>query len=187
MAQKLYEKDPSKMGQWDAEMIPSQGASGGETSSDEGEPIPLHPMHQYPSQLSISEGDLPRGYHMPILVSEESKPVTDIRHANPQFSNQNRLGDFGMGERQLSRGSRSGERADDSRVTESSVDQMYKCKICTVSVRSKNELQVHNFVEHNIEAEGSSEGGETEGRQKRGNDDIGVKEDRKRQKIVDDT
>ena len=45
LAQKLYEKDPSKLGQWDGErgeMLPSHPLpqmSGGETSSDEGEPL----------------------------------------------------------------------------------------------------------------------------------------------------
>jgi hypothetical protein len=45
LAQKLYEKDPTKLGQWDGERgeIVSSHAlpqmSGGETSSDEGEPL----------------------------------------------------------------------------------------------------------------------------------------------------
>ncbi|XP_069704181.1 zinc finger protein 40 isoform X2 [Periplaneta americana] len=45
LAQKLYEKDPSKLGQWDGErgeILPSHPLpqmSGGETSSDEGEPL----------------------------------------------------------------------------------------------------------------------------------------------------
>ncbi|XP_043514831.1 transcription factor HIVEP3-like [Frieseomelitta varia] len=42
LAQRLCEKDPTKIGQWDSETIPSQVISGGETSSDEGEPIPQH-------------------------------------------------------------------------------------------------------------------------------------------------
>ncbi|PSN44286.1 hypothetical protein C0J52_12964, partial [Blattella germanica] len=45
LAQKLYEKDPSKLGQWDGErgeLLPAHPLppmSGGETSSDEGEPL----------------------------------------------------------------------------------------------------------------------------------------------------
>ncbi|XP_015601616.1 uncharacterized protein LOC107270800 isoform X2 [Cephus cinctus] len=148
LAQKLYEKDPTKMGQWDAEMIPNQGASGGETSSDEGEPIPPHPMHQYPPQMS-SENDVPRGYHMPILVSEESKSMNDIRHANPQFS-QPRT-DYSLKERQ---NPPSRSLADEVRAEElSSHSQCYNCQLCTASMRTVNELQVHCFVEHNIDAD----------------------------------
>lgn len=45
LAQKLYEKDPTKLGQWDGdrgEILTSHSLpqmSGGETSSDEGEPM----------------------------------------------------------------------------------------------------------------------------------------------------
>jgi hypothetical protein len=45
LAQKLYEKDPTKLGQWDGErgeIVTSHSLpqmSGGETSSDEGEPL----------------------------------------------------------------------------------------------------------------------------------------------------
>jgi hypothetical protein len=45
LAQKLYEKDPTKLGQWDGERgeiltpHPLPQMSGGETSSDEGEPL----------------------------------------------------------------------------------------------------------------------------------------------------
>lgn len=45
LAQKLYEKDPTKLGQWDGERAeiltshPLPHMSGGETSSDEGEPL----------------------------------------------------------------------------------------------------------------------------------------------------
>ncbi|XP_048515374.1 uncharacterized protein LOC105683921 isoform X3 [Athalia rosae] len=167
LAQKLYEKDPSKMGQWDTEIVPSQGASGGETSSDEGEPIPLHPLHHYPQSIS-SENDLPgsRSYHMPILVSEESKPIAEIRHANPQFSHhQQRVTDFsGISEprqhvRNVVRTNLAGQNEieDINRVDDGIQQIQYKCSICSKSIfRTLNELQVHCFVEHNIEADSSS-------------------------------
>lgn len=60
MAQKLYEKDPSKLGQWDpVEMMPHHALSSGDTSSEGEEDIPalhipvaeqLPPHHSYPEQ-----------------------------------------------------------------------------------------------------------------------------------------
>ncbi|KOC60642.1 hypothetical protein WH47_07722, partial [Habropoda laboriosa] len=58
LAQRLCEKDPSKIGQWDSEAIPGQIISGGETSSDEGEPIPQHAMHPYP--VKVTDTDMSR-------------------------------------------------------------------------------------------------------------------------------
>ena len=102
LAQKLYEKDPSKMNEWNVESIPSQGVIRGENSSDEGEPISSHSIHQYPSQI-VSDPEVSRAYHVPL--HEESKPMA------------------------------------------------YKCPICSASMLSLNELQVHSFVEHNIESD----------------------------------
>ncbi|XP_049810817.1 uncharacterized protein LOC126253464 [Schistocerca nitens] len=54
LAQKLYEKDPSKLGQWDGErgllFLPNSHSqlSGGETSSDEGEPLIGYQSPHYP-------------------------------------------------------------------------------------------------------------------------------------------
>nr|CAD7402109.1 unnamed protein product [Timema cristinae] len=48
LAQKLYEKDPSKLGNWENEethlihALPHSHLSGGDTSSDEGEPLPVY-------------------------------------------------------------------------------------------------------------------------------------------------
>ncbi|CAG2054281.1 unnamed protein product [Timema podura] len=48
LAQKLYEKDPSKLGNWESEEThlihahPHSHLSGGDTSSDEGEPLPVY-------------------------------------------------------------------------------------------------------------------------------------------------
>lgn len=62
LAQKLYEKDPSKLGQWDpVEMMPHHALSSGDTSSEGEEDIPaphipvaeqlsLPPHHSYPVQ-----------------------------------------------------------------------------------------------------------------------------------------
>lgn len=63
MAQKLYEKDPSKLGQWDpVEMMPHHALSSGDTSSEgEEDPSPhipvaeqLPPHHSYPVQRHSS-------------------------------------------------------------------------------------------------------------------------------------
>jgi hypothetical protein len=68
LAQKLYEKDPTKLGQWDGERgeimtsHPLPQVSGGETSSDEGEP--LLGCHSPPSnsagvqETSVSNRDI---------------------------------------------------------------------------------------------------------------------------------
>jgi hypothetical protein len=68
LAQKLYEKDPTKLGQWDGERgeivtsHPLPQMSGGETSSDEGEPLlgcqsPPSIMHS--SSAGVQETDGP--------------------------------------------------------------------------------------------------------------------------------
>lgn len=42
LAQRMYENDPSKVKSWDAESSRNQAVSCGETSSDEGEALPLN-------------------------------------------------------------------------------------------------------------------------------------------------
>lgn len=85
LAQRLCEKDPTKIGQWDSETIPSQVISGGETSSDEGEPIPQHAMHPYP--VKVTDADMSRSYHVPITNED---PKSDVRLGNAQFTQQRR-------------------------------------------------------------------------------------------------
>lgn len=66
LAQKLYEKDPTKLGQWDGdrgEILISHSLpqmSGGETSSDEGEPLlgcqsPLNIMPSNVQEMNVSD------------------------------------------------------------------------------------------------------------------------------------
>ncbi|XP_063992981.1 uncharacterized protein LOC135170838 [Diachasmimorpha longicaudata] len=84
LAYKLYEKDPSKMGQWDPEMGPPNIASGGETSSDEGEPIIPPTIHQYPPPPS--DIDASRAYHMSTLVNtNDTKQIGDLHVPNTRF------------------------------------------------------------------------------------------------------
>lgn len=152
LAQKLYEKDPSKMGQWDAEMLPHQGASGGETSSDEGEPIPAHNLHQYgPQQMNHQEMENSRAYHMPMLMGDDQKSLTNsgrivnthyvVNSQQQQQQQQQRL-DYG----------RTQDNHENIRVVEeessTSSPHPYKCQICSFTVKTANELQVHCFVEH---------------------------------------
>ena len=68
MAQKLCEKDPEKLGQWEPSMIPNNTASSGETSSDEADATPTRSVTQ------SNEANISRNYHM----SECGKPS----HAN---------------------------------------------------------------------------------------------------------
>lgn len=180
LAQRLCEKDPNKMGQWDPETIPSQIISGGETSSDEGEPIPQHVMHPCPAKVTSTE--MPRSYHVPI-VNED--PKSDVLHGNPQFNQQKR--EYNTKEKAKSTFS-----VDDSKVDENI--QSYKCQVCTVSMRTMNELQVHCFVEHNIESDSSTnidgDGSvnkyrEKENTQKIIMEEFVVKEDQIKQKVED--
>ncbi|CAK9813000.1 Transcription factor HIVEP2 [Anthophora plagiata] len=183
LAQRLCEKDPSKIGQWDSETIPSQIISGGETSSDEGEPIPQqHSMHPYP--VKVTDTDMSRSsYHVPIMNED---PKSDIRLANLQLNQQRR--DYNGKERLC----QSTFPVDDTKLNEDT--QSYKCQVCTVSMRTISELQVHCFVEHNIESDSStntqedrsvSKCREEENTQKKIVEEPVVKEDHNRQKVED--
>lgn len=141
LAQRLCEKDPNKMGQWDTEVVPSQPISGGETSSDEGEPISQHPMYSFPVKVT-TDAEMSRPYHVPI-ATEDPKSMVDVHHINSQFNQQKQ--EYGMK-----------ENANQSTVSPENSLQSYKCQVCPVSMRNVNELQVHCFVEHNIETESST-------------------------------
>ncbi|XP_076299391.1 uncharacterized protein LOC143218212 isoform X3 [Lasioglossum baleicum] len=144
LAQRLCEKDPSKIGQWDSEALPSQAISGGETSSDEGEPIPQHAMHPCPAKAT-TDADMSRPYHVPIANED---PKSDVHLGNPQFT---QLGcEYNAKERPME----PVFPMEDTRLDENA--QPFKCQICTVSMRSMNEFQVHCFVEHNIESDSST-------------------------------
>lgn len=123
MAQKLYEKDPSKMSQWDAETVPQHGTSGGETSSDEGEPLPINPMHQYPPRLPPDVEVGTRAYHTPALMIDNNDNATAKSASDPYVPKTH---------------------FDENYLP-------YKCQICPRSLRTVNELKVHCFVEHNID------------------------------------
>ncbi|KAG7196427.1 hypothetical protein KM043_018533 [Ampulex compressa] len=182
LAQRLCEKDPSKIGQWDSETVPSQVISGGETSSDEGEPILQHAMHQY-SVKGTGESDVPRSYHVPI---DDPKSINEARLANPQFGQQRRCH---TGKERPNQPPFSIEEGKPDHSLQS-----YKCQVCTVSMRTINELQVHCFVEHNIEAESSTNVyadrntgmcREKEITQKRLTEESTVREDHGREKLED--
>lgn len=59
------------MGRWDPDMMPRQGTSGGDTSSDEGESIPHHYQQQIPPDIETV-----RAYH------EATTPTTSITNDN---------------------------------------------------------------------------------------------------------
>lgn len=187
LAQRLGEKDPTKIAQWDSEALPGPIVSGSETSSDEGEPISQHALHGQYVKATTTDADITRPYHMSI-IPEKPKALNDVRLRSPQFNQQRR--DYAVKEQRPIPVVVSTE---DAR-TEDSL-QSYKCQICFVSMRTVNELQVHCFVEHNIETDSSTNihgdrsagkcSREKENTQKRIMEESVVKEDHKRQRIED--
>lgn len=164
LAQRLCEKDPAKITQWDSETVPavSQVVSGSETSSDEGEPIPQHALHaQYVKATTdaavaaaAAAVDVSRSYHVPIAVAEPKVINHDARLRGPQFNHQQRRDYTSVPkEQRLIQAAVSAE--DAARPAEDSL-QSYKCQVCLVSMRTVSELQVHCFVEHNIERDSST-------------------------------
>lgn len=182
LAQRLCGKDPAKIAQWDSETLPAPVASSSETSSDEGEPI--HALHaQYVK--ATTDADVSRSYHVPI-ITEEPKAINDARLRSPQF-NQRR--DYAVKEQRTIPTVVSIE---DTRAEDNL--QSYKCQVCSVSMRTVNELQVHCFVEHNIETDSStnihgdrSAGREKENTQKRIAEESAAKEDHSKTRRLEDT
>lgn len=145
MAQRLCGKDPAKIAQWDSEALPGPVVSGSETSSDEGEPInALHAQYI----KATTDADVSRSYHVPI-ITEESKAINDARLRSPQLNQQRR--DYAVKEQRTIPAIVTME---DSRAEDNL--QSYKCQVCPASMRTLDELQVHRFVEHNIEADSST-------------------------------
>ncbi|XP_053594902.1 uncharacterized protein LOC106693062 [Microplitis demolitor] len=143
LAKKLYDQDPSKIGQWDTEMIPAYHqatTSGGETSSDEGEPI--HPLpattaattsspSSFTTSPTVDISSVSRAYHhLPNLVVNEhnNKSAVESHVPNSRFDDNNL-----------------------SSSSSSSSSLPYKCQMCAASYRTGGELQVHCFVEHNVD------------------------------------
>lgn len=189
LAQKLGEKDPAKIAQWNSETLPGPVVSGSETSSDEGEPIPQHALHvQYVK--ATTDADISRPYHMSI-VPEKPKAINDAHLRSPQFNHQRRESYAVKEQRSIP----AIVSTDDARMEDSS--QSYKCQVCPVSMRTVNELQVHCFVEHSIETDSSTNihgvgdrsagkcSREKENTQKKIMEESAVKEDHKRQRIED--
>nr|CAD7427772.1 unnamed protein product [Timema monikensis] len=102
LAQKLYEKDPSKLGNWENEethlihALPHSHLSGGDTSSDEGEPLPVYlsppppPSSELPYQRLNKKQEtdgmrkaISRG-SVPVFVWRESGKPFSINH--PQYA-----------------------------------------------------------------------------------------------------
>ncbi|KAL0114453.1 hypothetical protein PUN28_011603 [Cardiocondyla obscurior] len=183
LAQKL---ENPKTTQWDSETVPGPVVSSSETSSDEGEPIPQHTLHaQYVKPTP--DVDISRPYHMSI-VSEKSKAINDARLRSPQFNQQRR--DYAVKEQRPISTIISTE---DIRPEDNL--QSYKCQVCPVSMHTVNELQVHCFVEHNIETDTSTNihgdrsagkcSREKENTHKKKIEESTVKEDHKRQRLED--
>lgn len=87
MAHKLYEHDPSNMGQWDPDMMP-QGTSGGDTSSDESESIL---SHQY---QKLADSETVHAYHDTVTLThtneskeEEIEEIKSNSNINSTLSN----------------------------------------------------------------------------------------------------
>ncbi|XP_012232683.1 transcription factor HIVEP3 isoform X2 [Linepithema humile] len=183
LAQRLYEKDPTKITQWDSETMPGPAVSGSETSSDEGEPIPQHALHtQY---VKASDAKASRSYHVP---TEEPKAINDVRLRGPLFNQQRR--EYTVKEQRLPIPAAVPE---DARAEDNL--QSYKCQACPVSMRTVNELQVHCFAEHNIETDSSTNihadrsagkcSRDKENTQKRITEESAIQEERSRQRTED--
>jgi hypothetical protein len=98
LAQKLYEKDPTKLGQWDGERgeiltsHPLPQMSGGETSSDEGEPLlgchsPSGLIHS--TGAGVQETNVPElGPNRDILLLHSS--VTDVSFIKQEYGYEKR-------------------------------------------------------------------------------------------------
>jgi hypothetical protein len=91
LAQKLYEKDPTKLGQWDGERgeiltsHPLPQMSGGETSSDEGEPLlgcqsPLNIMPSNVQEMNVSDVGPNQGMLLQSSTGDVSISKQDYQH-----------------------------------------------------------------------------------------------------------
>ncbi|CAD6241321.1 GSCOCG00002648001-RA-CDS [Cotesia congregata] len=152
LAKKLYDQDPTKIGQWDPETAASQyqqsippttttttTTSSGEASSDEGEPIPQFPVSPTSSPSAFTPAtDIPssvsRAYHSPILsvISDRNKSPVESHVPNSRFEDKNLP-------------------ASSSSSVDTHLPNAFICQTCTTSFRNLVDLQVHCFVEHNID------------------------------------
>lgn len=92
MAQKLYEKDPSKLGQWDpVEMMPHHALSSGDTSSEGEEDIPVaeqlpthhsYPVQRLPTLLRANLSNSQSTTNPPNLSTSNSPTITS--HKGPK-------------------------------------------------------------------------------------------------------
>lgn len=106
MAQKLFEKNPSKLENWEIGIVSNLDTSGGDTSSDEAD--------AHADRISqFSESHVTNSSTLVRRKSHGAHLVEDI--------NTNKVEN----------------------------EQSYECQLCSKSVKSLNELDIHDFVEHN--------------------------------------
>ncbi|CAG5101751.1 Similar to Hivep1: Zinc finger protein 40 (Mus musculus) [Cotesia congregata] len=113
--------------------------SSGEASSDEGEPIPQFPVSPTSSPSAFTPAtDIPssvsRAYHSPILsvISDRNKSPVESHVPNSRFEDKNLP-------------------ASSSSSVDTHLPNAFICQTCTTSFRNLVDLQVHCFVEHNID------------------------------------
>ncbi|KAH0548948.1 hypothetical protein KQX54_004610 [Cotesia glomerata] len=171
LAKKLYDQDPTKIGQWDPETAASQyqqsippttttttTTSSGEASSDEGEPIPQCPVSPTSSPSAFTPAtDIPssvsRAYHLPTLsvISDRNKSPVESHVPNSRFEDNNLP-------------------ASSSSAVDTHLPNAFICQTCSTSFRNLVDLQVHCFVEHNIDNRNHESGPTNENNVKPTND-----------------
>nr|CAD7571115.1 unnamed protein product [Timema californicum] len=103
LAQKLYEKDPSKLGSWESEethlihALPHSHLSGGDTSSDEGEPLPVYlsppPSSELPYQR-LNKKQETDGNSVSVLMNAPEMSESDTRQKSEKYKSDNPLTKF---------------------------------------------------------------------------------------------
>lgn len=148
LAKKLYDQDPTKIGQWDPETAASQyqqsvpptttttTTSSGEASSDEGEPIPQVPVSPRSSPSAFTpatdtSSSVSQAHHLPTLsvISDRNKSPVESHVPNSRFEDNNLPAS-----------------------SSSAVDthSSFICQRCTSSFPNPVDLHVHYFLDHNI-------------------------------------
>lgn len=143
LADRLGVKDPIKTKQWDGESSNHHHiASGGETSSDEGEPIAAQQhVQQFQGQVVEAAG------------SETKSSPGDACLINSKYNRQ-------------SPSHQPTATLEASKHNDQLAKRPFKCQFCTTSFNAAKELQMHRFLEHQ-EAEAGN-GRDKENTQMRG-------------------
>ncbi|XP_068085537.1 transcription factor HIVEP3 [Anabrus simplex] len=162
LAQKLYEKDPSKLARWDGERgevmppHPLPHLSGGDTSSDEGEPlVGCHsPPHQEasptPRMVETSDGGEQGSRGGYFLPSPEKTSSQDQNHGSSKESGKPSSYHSLMREELQSHfvNNKEIERRVQVDTEDSNKHRQFFCLLCRQIFTSLEALQSHSLAEH---------------------------------------